>query len=148
MKKFFFDCGTRDLTASLGIFVLRVSIGLMMLLGHGLDKIKAFGTKKDAFPVPDLFPLKYMTPPISMMATIGAEVVAAGLLIIGLATRPAAFVLSFTMVIAAFQIHHSDPFLVKEKALLYLAAVVTVLLTGAGSWSLDATLCKEKRRRW
>lgn len=148
MKKFFFDCGTRDLTASTGIFVLRVSLGLMMMLGHGIDKVQGFSTKKDQFPVPDLFPLKYMTPPISMMATIGAEVIAAALLILGLATRPAAFIFAFTMVIAAFQVHGGDPFLVKEKALLYLVGAVTVLLTGAGSWSLDATLFKEKRRRW
>ena len=30
MKRFLFDCGTRDTTASLGIFALRVMIGLVM----------------------------------------------------------------------------------------------------------------------
>ena len=53
MKKFFFDCGTRDLTASLGVFVLRVSLGLMMMLGHGIDKIKKFNELKVAWHVPD-----------------------------------------------------------------------------------------------
>ena len=42
MKKFFFDCGTRDATASLGILALRVMVGLMMLIGHGIPKIREF----------------------------------------------------------------------------------------------------------
>ena len=149
MKKFLFDCGTRDLTASIGLFVLRVSIGLMMLLGHGIPKIKNFDKLKAAWFVPDFFPLKYMSPQVSLMATIGAEVVAAGLLIIGFATRPAAFIFAFAMVIAAFDKHASDPFGVKELALMYLVGGVVILLTGAGSWSLDAGIHKEgKRRRW
>ncbi len=149
MKKFFFDCGTRDLTASFGILVLRVSVGLMMMLGHGIPKIKNFDKLKDAWLVPDFFPLKYMSPPVSLVATVGAEVLAAGLLVIGLATRPAAFIMAFAMVIAAFDMHAADPFGKKELALMYLIGSVVVLLTGAGSWSLDASLSKDgKRRRW
>jgi len=149
MKKFLFDCGTRDQTASIGLLVLRVSTGLMMLLGHGVDKLKGFGAMSEKFPVPSFFPLKYMSPQISLMATIGAEVVAASLLVLGLATRPAAFVLAFTMVVAAFDIHGADPFGKKELALMYLVAATVILLAGAGKFSLDARIFKDgKRRRW
>ena len=149
MKKFFFDCGTRDLTASFGILVLRVATGLMMMLGHGIGKIQDFSKLSGTWHVPDFFPLKYMTSPISLMATIGAEVVAAGLMILGLATRPAAFVFAFAMVIAAFDKNGAGPFAKQELALMYLMAAVVILLTGAGSWSIDASLSKDgKRRRW
>jgi putative oxidoreductase len=149
MKKFLFDCGTRDFTASFGLFVLRVAIGLMMILGHGVAKIKAYDQLKTAWLVPDFFPLKYMSHPVSLMATIGAEVVAAAFIVLGLATRPAAFVLAFAMVIAAFDQLGPQPFAVKELALMYLTGAVVILLTGAGTWSLDAALCKDsKRRRW
>ncbi len=153
MKSFFFDCGTRDATASLGILLLRVCTGLMMLFGHGMGKIQGFAASKDTFPVPDFFPLKYMSNPISLMATIGAEVGCAALLILGLATRPAAFIFAFTMVVAAFNIHGSGPWFIgqgdgpKEPALLYLIPAVAILLTGAGQYSLDANILKEGRRK-
>ena len=157
MKNFLFDCGTRDLTASVGIFVLRVLTGLMMLCGHGLPKIENYtAILEKGFPVPDFFPLKLMSPPVSLMATIGAEVGAAACVILGLATRPAAFVLGFTMVVAAFSVHGGSPWFLgpgvsaaKEPAILFLIPMIAVILTGAGSLSLDALLYRgEKRRRW
>ncbi|RYD49384.1 MAG: DoxX family protein, partial [Verrucomicrobiaceae bacterium] len=104
MKKFFFDCGTRDPLASYGLVVLRLAYGWMMLYGHGIAKIQNFDKLKDAWPVPGVFPLNLMSHPISLVATIGAEVGAAGLLMLGFMTRPAAFVLGFAMCIAAFQV--------------------------------------------
>jgi len=154
MKSFLFDCGTRDSTASLGIFFLRVCTGLMMFFGHGLGKIQGFAKMKDGFPVPDFFPLKYMSNPVSLMATIGAEVGCAALLILGLATRPAAFIFAFTMVVAAFNIHASGPWFLgqgdgpKEPALLYLIPAIAILLTGAGQYSFDASILKERRKKW
>lgn len=156
MKKFLFDCGSRDVTASTGILALRLMIGLMMLVGHGIPKIQAFSQMKDNFPAPDFFPLKYMSPPVALVSAIGGEVVAAALIILGLATRPAAFVLGFTMVVAAFDVHGSAPWFMgpgvaaaKEPALLYLIPMIAIILSGAGAYSLDAGLYKEgKRRRW
>jgi putative oxidoreductase len=157
MKKFLFDCGTRDATASAGILILRVLTGLMMLVGHGLPKIQNYGAiLEKGFPVPDFFPLKFMSPAVSLLATIGAEVGAAALIILGLATRPAAFVLGFTMVVAAFSVHGGSPWFLgpgvtaaKEPALLFLIPMVAIILSGAGSLSLDAVIYKEgKRRRW
>lgn len=157
MKKFLFDCGTRDSIASIGILALRVMIGLMMLIGHGLPKIRNFDViLEKGFPVPDFFPLKFMSQSVSLIATIGAEVGAAALIILGLATRPAAFILGFTMVVAAFSVMADAPWFIgpgvaaaKEPALLFLIPMITIILTGAGSFSFDAVIHKEgKRRRW
>ncbi len=156
MKSFFFDCGTRDATASLGILVLRVLTGMMMLAGHGVAKIENFGKLKSIFPVPDFFPLHYMNSQTSLIACIAAEVGAAALIVLGVATRPAAFMLGFTMVVAAFHTHHGAPWFMgpgvessKEPALLYLVPMIAIILTGAGAYSIDAAIHKEgKRRRW
>jgi putative oxidoreductase len=157
MKKLLFDCGTRDATASLGILALRVLTGLMMLIGHGIPKIRGYAAHKDFFYVPDFFPLKYLLPQMSLIATITAEAGAAALIILGLATRPAAFVLGFAMVVAAFGFHGGSAwfaappkvFDAKELALLYLIPMIAVILTGGGAFSLDAAIYKEgRRRRW
>lgn len=154
MKKFLFDCGTRDATASLGILFLRVATGLMMMIGHGIPKIQKFDVMKESFKVPDFFPLSFMSPFFSLCATIGAEVGCAALIVLGLATRPAAFILAFTMIVAAFNIHASGPFFLapgaigpKEPAILYLIPAIAILLAGAGSFSFDAVLHKGGRRR-
>jgi putative oxidoreductase len=153
MKRFLFDCGTRDTTASIGVLALRLMTGLMMLIGHGLPKLKGFSSIKDWY-VPDFFPFNQMSPAISLMATIGAELGASALIALGLATRPAAFLLGFTMVIAAFGVHGSAPWFMgpgvpvsKEPALLYLIPMIAIILTGGGAFSLDAAIYQEGKRR-
>lgn len=154
MKKFLFDCGTRDTSISLGLLILRIGTGLLMLFGHGLGKLQGFAEKKSGFPVPDFFPLKYMSPSVSLVAAIGAEVGCAALLVLGLATRPAAFILAFTMTVAAFNILAAGPLFMsggpgaKEPALLFLIPCVALLLSGAGSFSIDAMILKDRRRNW
>ncbi len=156
MKKFLFDCGTRDVTASIGIFALRVMIGLMMLIGHGLPKLQGFAAAKDSFYVPDFIPLKFMSPAVSLVACISAELGASILIILGLATRPAAFLLGFNMVVAAFGVHATAAWFMgqgvpvsKEPALLYLVPLIAIILTGAGAFSIDGAIYKkDKRRRW
>lgn len=155
MKKFFFDCGTRDATASLGFLALRVMVGLMMLIGHGIPKIKNYSARKEFFYVPDFLPISWA--PVSLMACIGAEVFAATLIIIGFATRPAAFALGFGMVVAAFGAMGASPWFLngptlvetKELSLMYLIPMIAIILAGAGGYSLDAVIYREtKRRRW
>lgn len=154
MRAFLFDCGTRDSTASLGILALRVFTGLMMLLGHGIPKLMGFQDMAKGFFVPDFLPLSYMSSEVSLIACLVGELLASSLIVVGLATRPAAFVLGFTMVVAAFHVHGADPLFMgpgvaaaKEPALLYLIPCVALILSGAGSYSLDALLHHERRRR-
>src|SRR5690606_22608116 len=109
MNKFFFDCGTRDLTPSIGTLFLRLATCLMMMLAHGLPKLQNYEAMRAKFQAPSSLS-GFLNGPISLILTIGAEVGASGLLVLGLATRPAAFILCFTMVIAAFDVHAADPF--------------------------------------
>ena len=153
MRRFLFDCGTRDGFASAGLLVLRAGTGLMMLFGHGLGKLQGFEAKKDGFPVPSVWPLAEMSKPVSLAVTIFAEVGCAGLIVLGLATRPAAFVLGLTMLVAAFDIHGADPFFLgggaaKEPALLYLIPCLALVLSGAGTMSLDRAIYQEKKKRF
>jgi putative oxidoreductase len=155
MKKILFDCGTRDAAASFGLLVLRGCIGTMMLVGHGLPKLQAYPALKDAWHVPPMWPLSHMSPPVSLIATIGAELVCSALIILGFGTRFAAFILGFAMVVAAFDFGHALPWFAlppaesKESALLYLVCMIVLIVTGAGSRSIDAAIYHDtKRRRW
>ncbi|MEM9236656.1 MAG: DoxX family protein [Verrucomicrobiota bacterium] len=153
MMKFLFDCGSRDQLGSGGALVLRVGFGLMMLIGHGWPKIGIFEKAKDSWPVPGIWPLSLMSPPVSMAMTIAAEVGCAALLVLGLITRPAAFILGFAMVVGAFQVHANDPFFMgegasKEPAILYLIPCLALIVMGAGKWSVDALIYKERKKRF
>jgi putative oxidoreductase len=155
MKKILFDCGTRDLPASLGLLMLRLGIGSMMLIGHGIPKLQAYADKKNGWHLPSLWPLSLMSPPVSLVATIVAELLCAGLIIVGLGTRFAAFLLGFAMVVAAFDYGGAWPWFAeppafsKEPALLYLVPMLVLIVSGAGGTSMDALLYRDaKRRRW
>jgi putative oxidoreductase len=154
MKRFLFDCGTRDPLASIGLLVLRAGFGLMMLVGHGLPKLLNYSTYVEKWSVaPAIWPLSKMSMPMSLMATIGAELFAAALLVLGIMTRPAAFVLGFAMCVAAFQVHGAHPVVSsdggpsKEMALLYLLSAFILIITGAGQFSLDAAIATDRRKR-
>jgi len=154
MKRFFFDCGTRDPLASSGLFFLRASISLMMAIGHGIPKIQKFNDMKSSFHVPDIVPLKWMDPAVSLSAAIAAEVLCPLLLLLGLLSRPAAFLLAFTMVVAVFDVHHASPWFLrpgvvqaKELGLMYLIPMLVLIISGPGTWSLDSLIHQEKRRR-
>ncbi|MEM1042336.1 MAG: DoxX family protein [Bacteroidota bacterium] len=133
--------GGADAVADAGLLVLRLTAGLAMAFAHGLGKVPpAPGfvelTAGLGFPLPGLFAW-----------AAGLAELAGGLLIaVGLLTRPAAFFLLFTMGVAFFLQHGGDPFGEREMAFLYGAFSLTLLLTGAGRFSLDALLQSRVRR--
>ena len=79
-------------------------------------------------------------PEASLIGTILAEFFCSILIIVGVKTKLATIPLIFTMLVAAFIVHADDPFGNKEKALLYLAGYVAILLLGPGRYSLDHRL--------
>lgn len=114
--------------------LLRIVAALMFILS-GTMKLFAFpvGVPPDGGTVPWLSQLG-----------LGAalEVVGGGLVLIGLFTRPVAFVLSGEMAVAYFQFHFPGGFWPVVNggvpAVLYCFVWLYFSAAGAGPWSLDA----------
>ena len=119
------------LNSDLGWLVLRVATGLMMLLGHGWGKLANFSPLLTKFADPIGLGIA-----VSLTATVFAEVFCQIFIIIGFKTRWFAAVSAFTMLVAAFLVHGSDPFAVKEKALLYAVAYVALFFSNGGKYSI------------
>lgn len=69
------------------------------------------------------------------------------LLLIGLLTRPAAFVTAFAMIVAILSVHIGNGLFIAnngyEFGLALLAASVSLLISGAGKASIDASISKK-----
>lgn len=122
----------------LGMFIFRAFIGLTMAFAHGLGKVPppeglVAGVTAMGFPAPLFF---------AWSASL-AELIGGILIALGLFTRPAALFLGFTMLVAALGAHGADPFQKQELSLLYLAACVLFIFSGAGSLSLDRLIRKK-----
>lgn len=119
--------------ANWGLAILRIFSGLALAFGHGIRKIPPSdgfieGVSKLGFPLPGFF----------AWAAGSAEFFGGILLAAGLFTRPSAFFVLCTMLVAGFIRHAADPFSTKEKALMYAAIALLYLLVGAGKYGVDA----------
>jgi len=120
-----------SLLKDIGLAVLRILPSLMMLT-HGYPKFQKlisgdleFGDPIGIGAAPSLF------------LTVIGEFICPILLIIGFKTRWVAIPSAITMLVAAVIVHGDDPFGTKEKALLYLAFFIAIILLGPGKYSLD-----------
>ena len=108
--------------------LLRIVAGLAFL-SHGISK--AFGVP--LFPMP-MNPLLW----VAAVLELGGGV----LILVGLFTRPVAFVLSGMMAVAYFLAHAPRGFYPSvnggEAAMLYCFTFLYLAAAGAGPWSLDA----------
>lgn len=133
MKKFLFGgagCSTK--VGDIALMVMRVFVGLAFAIAHGLPKVqdpaKAIGPARS---------MNLPLPEVAGWAAILAESLGGLLLALGLLTRPSAFFLGATMVVAAFMIHGPHAFQKKELALTYLCIMGLYLVIGGGRYSLD-----------
>ena len=118
--------------------VLRIAAAFMFIL--------AGASKLFAFPVgmpPDNSTAKFMT---EIWIAGVLEVFGGGLILLGLFTRPVAFILSGEMAVAYFQFHAPRGFWPTVNgggdAALYCFVWLYFSAAGAGPWSLDARLRK------
>lgn len=152
----------QDLMNSLGLLVIRVVLAAFMMT-HGWGKVEmVFAGNFEQFADPI-----GLGKPLSLILAAGAEFVCAFLVLIGAATRLAAAPLVFTMLIAAFVAHFSDPLTsgeaarlffsgatkypaAKQPALMFAAVFFGLIFTGAGKFSVDGMvwpIIKERRAR-
>ena len=132
LRALLFDPGDTSRGTDIGLLVLRVGAGLSLALAHGLGKIPPSdgfveATAGMGFPLPVVF----------AWAAALSEFLGGLLIAFGLFTRPAAVFVAITMAVARFVTHGADPFADGELALMYLLVALTLVLTGAGRYSLD-----------
>ena len=122
---------------NLAVFVIRVTFGLLLLLNHGIAKMKNFGTLQERFYDP--FHISHQG---SLLLVLFAEVFCAAFIIMGLFTRLAAIPIVIELIVAVFLFHKGQPVSNFEPAILFLAAFVAILFMGSGKYSLDGVLGK------
>ena len=111
--------------------ILRI-VSAVLFFEHGSAKL--FG-----------FPASSFSPEVMSLPWIAGvlEVVGGALLILGLFTRPVAFILSGQMAVAYWMAHHKADNIFPatnggDAAILFCFIFLYLVFAGGGSWSLDA----------
>jgi len=125
----------------IGLLILRGFSGAFMFFGHGLSKLQNLlaGNLNFADPLG-------LGQNLSLILSTFAEFFCAGLLILGLFPRVSAGILIINMFVAGLIQHSSDPFAVKEKALIYLVIFIALLIFGGGKYSINELLPSKYRK--
>ena len=118
-------------TSNIGLALLRI-VPSVMLLTHGFPKFKKMLDGNLEF----YDPIGIGQSPSLFLAVIG-EFVCPLLIIIGFKTRWFAVPPAITLLVATLIFHSSDPFVVKEKALLYVTFFIAIILLGPGKFGID-----------
>ena len=129
-----FSTGDAGFKASIGLLLMRLFLGGVMLINHGLPKLD-----KDVSSLPN--PLN-LHPSLSGGLILFAEIFCAGLIIVGFASRWACLVLAISMG-TAFFIFHEASLTDGELALAYFSGYLSILIIGPGSLSADKFIHKK-----
>ena len=92
-------------------------------------------------------------PEVELMSQVGLagvlELVGGLAILLGLFTRPVAFVLAGEMAVAYFQFHAPQSFFPTDNggiaAILYCFLFLYLVFAGAGAWSLDGLIARSRR---
>ncbi|MFT3747740.1 MAG: DoxX family protein [Agriterribacter sp.] len=128
--------GYTDWAFNIALFVLRVTAGLMMI-PHGYDKLIHFAEKKNNF-----INFLGLGSTVSLSMVIFAEFFCSIFVMIGLFTRFTVMPLVIAMAVALFKAHGNAIFTQGEKAALFLAIFLGILLVGPGKASVDGVMGK------
>ncbi len=112
--------------------MLRI-VAALLFIEHGTQKLFGFPMRPGGGAAPELFSL-------SGIAGI-LEVFGGGLVLIGLFTRPVAFILSGQMAVAYWMAHGPRSFFPVlnggDAAILFCFIFLYIAIVGAGAWALD-----------
>jgi len=124
-----------------GLLALRLMAAIPLFLKHGTEKLFRFHHMMGFFPNP----LHVGVLPSLLFATL-SDGICSLIIIVGFATRWAALVCFINILVALVFVHHFMVFGPQgdhgEAMLLYLAAMVMLILGGAGKYSVDGWMEK------
>jgi putative oxidoreductase len=121
---------------NIAVLIIRVTFGLLLLINHGIDKLKHFAEKQSSFPDP-----AHIGHMPTLMLVLFAEVFCTVFIVLGLFTRIMAIpvVINFAVIVFMINKHYSGP---AEVGVLYFAGFFSVLLMGPGKYSIDGAMGK------
>ncbi len=117
---------------NLGQLILRVSFSSLLIVNHGIPKLKNLFSED-----PQFISILGMGAVFSLILATIAETIFPLLVAIGFKTRLATIPIVITMFVAGFIHHWPDSFATKEKPLLFLFGFITIAIIGAGKYSVD-----------
>lgn len=125
-----------------GTLLLRVYIGLVVTMQHGLPKLMEMFEGHGHFlelvrdmGLPAPVPMAWMA---ALTQVLGGIAVA-----MGLATRPAALGVASTIGVGVISVHWNDGFHAMEAGFAYVVSMIVIAVVGAGPISLDRLLDPE-----
>ena len=126
----------------LGLFVLRIFIGLLMFLNHGIGKITAGFDRWDRLghAFTDMIGIEFGSVIFGFLASF-AESIGAIFILAGFLTRLSSFLLFFTMFIASLK--HFFEGDISELAIIYALVSIVIIITGPGRHSVDHYILKK-----
>ncbi|HET8962884.1 MAG TPA: DoxX family protein [Chitinophagales bacterium] len=135
MKRFLFNANATYL--NFGLLFLRVAIGSSFIYHHGFRKISDPSIWNELGGAMDIVGITFAPTFWGFMASF-AEFFGSVFLILGLFTRPAAFLLSFTMFIVVYSAYvEGDGF---SYPLSMLIVFISIMIIGPGKYSIDAQI--------
>jgi len=142
MKDIFFALLRSDLGNKLNnsaLFFFRIAISCELIYAHGLKKIGIGTALAEVVPnplgLPDVLNQAFATT---------ANLVMPIFIILGLMTRIATLPILAVTLTGYFVLHFNDPALVKDVPLMYSLCFLLLCFVGAGKYSLDHYISKEK----
>jgi putative oxidoreductase len=113
--------------------ILRI-VAAVLFFEHGSQKLFGFPPRLEGAPGPEI---------VSLLGAAGImEIIGGGLLILGLFTRPVAFLAAGEMAIGYWVAHAPKSFFPAlnggDAAILYCFIFLYIFFAGPGPWSLDA----------
>jgi putative oxidoreductase len=119
--------------------VLRI-VAALLFMEHGTSKLLNFPPTEMFAQAPEMFTLIWFAGVL--------ELVGGALLVLGLFTRPVAFILSGQMAIAYWTVHAAQSFYPVQNggdgAILFCFVFLYIAAAGGGPWSLDNLLFRKK----
>ncbi|MCD8264263.1 MAG: DoxX family protein [Tannerellaceae bacterium] len=129
--RFLFPMHPSGTRASLFLLACRIFFGLL-LVSHGIQKLQAYAELSNTFPDPLGVGSKF-----SLTLAIMAELVCSLGFIFGALYRLCLIPMAFTMTVACFVIHATDPFSEKELPFVYLSVFILLFIAGPGKFAID-----------
>jgi len=131
----------------LGLLLLRLILGVVLMF-HGSQKLFGWfdGGGMEKF-TQSLEELQIPMPQVSAWLSAGTEFVGGALIVLGLLTRLVAVPVMVNMLVAVIAVHRHEFAVQKggmEYPLMLCVVALALVFMGAGRFSVDGCVCREK----